>query len=51
MKKREKLSHYMKCRIVELRFGELGLVEPVRMSFSKIATQLSINKSTVYKVV
>lgn len=38
MKKRERVSFLMKCKIIELRFGELHRIEPVRLSISKIAT-------------
>ena len=41
----------MKVKIVELRLGRYGQLEPVRMSITNIAKKVSIARSTVYKII
>ena len=41
----------MKVKIIELRFGKYGKLEPIRMSITNIAKRVSIARSTVYKII
>ena len=41
----------MKVKIIELRFGKYGNLEPIRMSITNIAKRVSIARSTVYKII
>lgn len=51
LKQRSGVKFAMKVRIVELRFGKYGQLQPVRMSITNIAKKVSIARSTVYKVI
>jgi DNA invertase Pin-like site-specific DNA recombinase len=51
LKQRATVHFAMKVRIVELRFGQYGELEPVRMSITNIANKVSIARSTVYKII
>jgi transposase len=51
LKQRSSVQFAMKVKIVELRFGRYGQLEPVRMSITNIAKKVSIARSTVYKII
>jgi len=51
MKQRSSVHFAMKVKIIELRFGRYGQLEPVRMSITNIAKKVSIARSTVYKII
>ena len=41
----------MKCRIIEMRFGEIHSIRPKGKLISQISTAVSICRSTVYKII
>ena len=41
----------MKCRIIEIRFGEIYSVRPRGKSISQISSAVSISRSTVYQII
>ena len=51
LKQRSSVHFAMKVKIVELRFGRYGQLEPVKMSITNIAKKVSIARSTVYKII
>jgi len=51
LKHRSQVQFAMKVKIIELRFGKYGNLEPIRMSITNIAKRVSIARSTVYKII
>ena len=51
LKQRPSVHFAMKVKIVELRFGRYGQLEPVKMSITNISKKVSIARSTVYKII
>ena len=41
----------MKCRIIEMRFGEIHSMRRRGKYISKISSAVSISRSTVYKII
>ena len=41
----------MKIKIIELRFGKYGNLNPIRLSISEIAKSVSIARLTVYNII
>jgi transposase len=51
LRRRSSVHFAMKVKIIELRFGRYGVLQPVRMSITNIAKKVSIARSTVYKII
>jgi transposase len=51
MKTRANVSFHMKCRIIELRFGEIHSTIPRGKSISQISKIVSISRSTVHQTI